>query len=63
MVGFGRKKSGDESVVAGDQPAGNDAEMEIVQSQPFWTAIMPVIACGAGLFSDGICDVMPLLGW
>ncbi|KLU89236.1 MFS phospholipid transporter Git1 [Magnaporthiopsis poae ATCC 64411] len=53
MVSFGRKKSGDESVVAGDQPAGNDAEMEITQSQPFWTAIMPVIACGAGLFSDG----------
>ncbi|KAL8417543.1 hypothetical protein RB594_001269 [Gaeumannomyces avenae] len=56
MRRFGRKKSGDELAATPEtpsQPAGNDAEMDIVQSQPFWTAIMPVIACGAGLFSDG----------
>lgn len=34
----------------------NDIEAPVVPERapkPFWEAIMPVFACGAGLFSDG----------
>ncbi|KAJ3120578.1 hypothetical protein HK100_012737 [Physocladia obscura] len=30
-----------------------DATPDLDRAQDFWSAIMPVIACGAGLFSDG----------
>ncbi|TLS24792.1 hypothetical protein PpBr36_08706 [Pyricularia pennisetigena] len=58
MFGFGSKrKTEDDSSPANvaDEPVSqvDDADLDITQSQPFWTAILPVIACGAGLFSDG----------
>ena len=28
-------------------------EQPVEESKPFWKSILPVIACGAGLFSDG----------
>ncbi|EHA49017.1 hypothetical protein MCOR27_009562 [Pyricularia oryzae] len=58
MFGFGSKRKTEED----SSPANvedqlvsqvDDADLDITQSQPFWTAILPVIACGAGLFSDG----------
>jgi hypothetical protein len=44
---FGRKKKEDPPEVVDD----NNASLE--GQQPFRKAILPVIACGAGLFSDG----------
>lgn len=46
---FGRKKD-EETVPEAIQTNG---EPPIEQAQPFWSAVMPVMACGAGLFSDG----------
>lgn len=44
---FGRKKED-------PPPPGADAQQGNVEpKQPFKQAILPVIACGAGLFSDG----------
>jgi hypothetical protein len=45
---FGRKSpaSGADEAQAVEQPVQE-------QKQPFWKAILPVMACGAGLFSDG----------
>ncbi|KAF3001099.1 hypothetical protein E8E14_006055 [Neopestalotiopsis sp. 37M] len=53
VLGFGRKKpvEGDEAARA-DAVAETDAGPRIDQ-KPFWEAIWPVLACGAGLFSDG----------
>lgn len=46
---FGRKKAvEDEQAVHADQDAG-----PAIDQKPFWEAIWPVLACGAGLFSDG----------
>jgi hypothetical protein len=47
---FGRKKKVEEEQVAVQSDIVNDPPIDQV---PFWQAIWPVIACGAGLFSDG----------
>lgn len=49
MFSFGRKKSAEEEPAA---PVNSDLGPPIDQ-KPFWEAIWPVLACGAGLFSDG----------
>ncbi|KAG8165548.1 hypothetical protein KVR01_004100 [Diaporthe batatas] len=48
MLNFRRKKSAESEASAQQGPAAVDAPR-----QPFRKAIVPVIACGAGLFSDG----------
>lgn len=48
MLNFRRKKSGES-----DASAQHDAVPVDAPRQPFRKAIVPVIACGAGLFSDG----------
>lgn len=49
MLNFRRKKSGES-----DASAQHDASAAVdAPRQPFRKAIVPVIACGAGLFSDG----------
>ncbi|KAI1132899.1 putative MFS phospholipid transporter [Nemania abortiva] len=57
---FGRKKPAEEQQVAEDVPASpvvNDPEASggppPIDQKPFMEAIWPVLACGAGLFSDG----------
>lgn len=35
------------------EPQNPAAERPLDKAQSFWTALLPVIACGAGLFSDG----------
>lgn len=51
MFNFGRKKPvEDEPVVQAD--GEHDATVDRIE-KPFWQAIWPVLACGAGLFSDG----------
>ncbi|KAJ0104324.1 mfs phospholipid transporter git1 [Diaporthe amygdali] len=52
MLNFRRKKSA-ESEVAAQQEAEAVAVAVDAPRQPFRKAIVPVIACGAGLFSDG----------
>ncbi|KAI0174545.1 major facilitator superfamily domain-containing protein [Pestalotiopsis sp. NC0098] len=48
-IRLGRKKAvEDEQAVHADQNAG-----PAIDQKPFWEAIWPVLACGAGLFSDG----------
>lgn len=40
----------------------SDGAPPLDQAQSFWSAVMPVMACGAGLFSDGyINNVLPPL--
>ncbi|KAI3531877.1 major facilitator superfamily transporter [Colletotrichum filicis] len=48
MLNFRRKKSAESEATAQEAVAVDDAPR-----QPFRKAIVPVIACGAGLFSDG----------
>ncbi|KAK2059026.1 hypothetical protein LY76DRAFT_645735, partial [Colletotrichum caudatum] len=50
MFDFARKKSSESEAAAREAVAAADAE---APRKPFRTAIVPVIACGAGLFSDG----------
>ncbi|KAK3945623.1 MFS general substrate transporter [Diplogelasinospora grovesii] len=45
---FGRKKE-----EAREEVAPADGAPPLEQAQSFWRAFMPVMACGAGLFSDG----------
>lgn len=52
MLNFRREKSA-ESEVAAQQEAEAVAVAVDAPRQPFRKAIVPVIACGAGLFSDG----------
>lgn len=47
---FGRKKKVEEEQVAVQSDIANEPPIDQV---PFWQAIWPVLACGAGLFSDG----------
>ncbi|ORY61277.1 major facilitator superfamily domain-containing protein [Pseudomassariella vexata] len=49
---FGRKKKEEEE----EEPVAQDTNIEAapaIDQKPFWQAIWPVLACGAGLFSDG----------
>lgn len=48
MLNFRRKKSAESEASAQQDAVAVDAPR-----QPFRKAIVPVIACGAGLFSDG----------
>lgn len=48
MLNFRRKKSAESEASAQQDAVAADAPR-----QPFRKAIVPVIACGAGLFSDG----------
>jgi hypothetical protein len=48
MLNFRRKKSAES-----EASAQQDAPAVDAPRQPFRKAIVPVIACGAGLFSDG----------
>ena len=65
MLNFRRKKSAESEASAQQGAVAVDAPR-----QPFRKAIVPVIACGAGLFSDGYinnvsaptCMVRPVLG-
>jgi hypothetical protein len=53
---FGRKGRDDASSEAqeANKTEVHDAEQSLEQGKKsFWTAILPVMACGAGLFSDG----------
>jgi hypothetical protein len=55
---FGRKKPAEESATDAAPPAAHvDSEssggLPPIDSKPFSEAIWPVLACGAGLFSDG----------
>lgn len=47
MLGFLKKESSESEAAA--QPVAAD----VAPRKPFREAIVPVIACGAGLFSDG----------
>ncbi|KAI1263212.1 MFS general substrate transporter [Xylariaceae sp. FL1019] len=51
---FGRKKAAPESRV-NETAAQHDADgaVPLDQQKPFWESLWPVLACGAGLFSDG----------
>jgi hypothetical protein len=53
---FSRKPptSGADEAQAVEQPVQE-------QKAPFWKAILPVMACGAGLFSDGYINNVRLL--
>lgn len=46
---FWRKKEEEKQEVVSDAPL----EVPAIDQKPFWQAIWPVLACGAGLFSDG----------
>jgi hypothetical protein len=67
---FKRKQPADEQVAAAaPSPANTDPEASggapPIDQKPFMEAIWPVLACGAGLFSDGyvnnVCDEPTLL--
>lgn len=59
MLGFWRKKDPEASdAVAVESEAQGTAQLD--QAQSFWTAILPVFACGAGLFSDGYINVVSM---
>ncbi|KAI0155301.1 MFS general substrate transporter [Xylariaceae sp. FL1272] len=51
---FGRKKAAPEEPVT-STAAQHDPEgaLPLDQQKPFWDSLWPVLACGAGLFSDG----------
>ncbi|KAK8044939.1 hypothetical protein PG993_004963 [Apiospora rasikravindrae] len=53
MFGFKKKKKGEEPqpVVAHD--GTGDAAPPVDDNKKFWHALFPIVACGAGLFSDG----------
>lgn len=65
MLGFGKRESSDSNSAEAQQSPGSNsaAPQEPVVNdtpKPFREAIAPVIACGAGLFSDGyINNVRP----
>ncbi|KAI1866874.1 uncharacterized protein JN550_007421 [Neoarthrinium moseri] len=50
MLGFARRKK---QPAAEEQQITNVDNGPPIDQKPFWQAIWPVIACGAGLFSDG----------
>ncbi len=54
---FGTKKPAEQQVTDDDAPAVVDPEasggLPPIDQRPFMDAIWPVLACGAGLFSDG----------
>lgn len=54
MFNFGRSKEA-ESTSEPDQqsPAAEPALETALQRKPFLQVVLPVFACGAGLFSDG----------
>lgn len=49
MLGLGRKKDPE----ASEAVAAESEAQRLDHAQSFWVAILPVFACGAGLFSDG----------
>lgn len=66
MFKFGRKKPVEDEQVA-PVDGEHDPAVNAIQ-KPFWQAIWPVLACGAGLFSDGyinnvIGSVSTVLGY
>ncbi|KAL2262863.1 hypothetical protein VTK26DRAFT_9189 [Humicola hyalothermophila] len=46
-------KSRDDKVDASDPPQSSEVGEAPARQKSFWTALIPVMACGAGLFSDG----------
>ena len=60
MLGFGSKEAPATGVDSGSD-TNNDPLADIPKSR--WERLWPVLACGAGLFSDGyINNVFPPLG-
>jgi hypothetical protein len=61
MKFFGKKEEGDAQVATGSDTSG----VVIVDSgKTYWQRLWPVMACGAGLFSDGyINNVGMVLQW
>lgn len=52
MFGFRKKKEEEpQQIVASD--GADDAASHPDDNKRFWHALFPIIACGAGLFSDG----------
>ncbi|KAK3381617.1 major facilitator superfamily domain-containing protein [Podospora didyma] len=55
---LGRKKEPKPESLEAELPSNNgdnasSSTPPLAQARPFWTSILPVMACGAGLFSDG----------